>query len=282
MSAEEMKAKEFQSWSSVSPGWRKHDKRLTQSFDVVSTALLDRAGIQAGQSVLDVACGTGEPAIPAAKRVGSRGKVLATDFVPGMVEFAKEKARAQSLSNIEFTVTDGELLDLPQNAFDAGTMRWGLMFMPDPLACLRRILAALKPGAIFATATWASPDKNPWASVPLAVMKGFMELPAPVPGQTGIFAFGDPERLKATMRDAGFRDVGVEALEVLWSGPATGKEYFGEVIEMAGPLATLYGRLPEDKKRAYADEVAAQAERQSVRKPGVALPGVTWIAWGRK
>ena len=179
-------------------------------------------------------------------------------------------------------MTDGELLDLPSTTFDAATMRWGLMFMPEPVACLKRIHRALKPGAAFATATWAAPDKNPWASVPLAVMKHYLDLPAPVPGQTGIFAFADPQRLKTSISAAGFRDVGIESFDVLWAGPASIREYFGEVIEMAGPLASLYGKLSEDKKPAYADEVAAQAERQSVRKPGVALSGVTWIAWGRK
>ncbi len=281
MSASEMKAREFQSWSSVAPGWRKHDKRLTDAFHSVSMALLDKAGIGPGDHVLDVACGTGEPAIPAAQRVGPAGKVYATDLVAGMVAFAREKAQARRLANIEFVVGDGELLELPSAAFDAATMRWGLMFMPDPVACLQRIHRALKPGAVFATATWAAPDKNPWASVPLAVMKRYMELPAPVPGQTGIFAFADPERLKSTMTAAGFRDVIVEGLDVVWSGPANGKEYFGEVIEMAGPLASLYARLPEDRKRAYADDVAAESEQKSVRKPGVALPGVTWIASGR-
>jgi hypothetical protein len=113
-------------------------------------------------------------------------------------------------------------------------------------------------------------------------MKRYMEIPAPVPGQTGIFAFADPQRLKDTMMAAGFRDVTVEGLDVLWSGPASGHAYFSEVIEMAGPLATLYGKLPEDRKRAYADDVAAEAQRQSVRKPGIALSGVTWIASGRK
>ena len=282
MSAADMKAREFQSWSSVAPGWRKHDKRLTGAFHGVSTALLDRAGIRQGHHVLDVACGTGEPAIPAAQRVGPAGKVYATDLVAGMVAFAREKAQALKLANIEFVVNDGEALDLPAAAFDAATMRWGLMFMPEPVACLQRIHRALKSGATFATATWAAPDKNPWASVPLAVMKRYMELPAPVPGQTGIFAFADPQRLKDTMVAAGFRDVTVEGLDVSWAGPGSGREYFEEVIEMAGPLASLFAKLPEDKKRSYADDVATEAERQSARKPGVSLPGVTWIASGRR
>lgn len=282
MSSADIKAREFQSWSSVVPGWRKHDKRLSEAFRGVSAALLDRAGVKAGHHVLDIACGTGEPAIPAALRVGPSGSVFATDLVAGMVAFAQEKAQALGLDNVKFVVTDGEQLDVPPATFDAATMRWGLMFMPEPVACLQHVHRALKPGAAFATATWAAPDKNPWASIPLAVMKRYMELPVPVPGQTGIFAFADPQRLTKSMADAGFRDVAIESLDVEWAGPASGKEYFSEVIEMAGPLASLYAKLPEDKKRNYADDVAVEAQRQSLRKSGVALAGVTWIAWGRK
>src|SRR5262245_57161799 len=108
MNASDMKAKEFQSWSSVVPGWRKHDARLSKAFNVVSIALLDKAGVKPGHHVLDVACGTGEPAIPAAQRVGPKGRVHATDLVAGMIAFAKEKAAAAALDNIEFVVTDGE------------------------------------------------------------------------------------------------------------------------------------------------------------------------------
>lgn len=282
--AAETKAKEQQqqSWSSVAPGWRKHDKRLTEAFRAVSQTLLDQAGVRAGQHVLDVACGTGEPAIPAAQRIGAAGRVVATDFVAAMVDVAREKATAAGLDNIEFRVVDGEQLDLPTAAFDAATMRWGLMFMPNPVACLQHIHRALKPGARLALATWAAPDRNPWAAIPLTVLKRYMDLPAPVPGQTGIFAFADPDRLRSALIEGGFDDVSIESLEVLWGGAESGLAYFAEVIEMAGPLASLYARLPEDTKRAYADEVAAEAERQSVRKPGVALPGVTWIASGRR
>jgi ubiquinone/menaquinone biosynthesis C-methylase UbiE len=280
-SADEVKSRELQSWTSVAPGWRKHDKRLTEAFGAVSQALLDKAGVKEGDAVLDVACGTGEPAIPAAVRVGAKGRVVATDFVARMVDFAREKAAAAGLRNVEFRVTDGEQLDLPAATFDAATMRWGLMFMPTPVACLQYIHRALKPGARLALTTWAAPDRNPWASVALRVLTKYVELPSPVPGQTGIFAFADPDHIRRTMAAAGFTDIVVEDLDVLWAGPESGREYFNELIEMAGPLASVYEKLPEEKQRAYADEVAVEAERLSVRKPGVALPGVTWIAWGR-
>jgi hypothetical protein len=135
---------------------------------------------------------------------------------------------------------------------------------------------------LFATATWAAPDRNPWAVVPLAVMKRYMDIPAPLPGQTGIFAFADRQRLADTLVASGFRDVSIESLDVTWSGPASGQDYFNEVIEMAGPLASLYAKLPDGRRREYADEVAAAAQRQSIAKTGIALPGVTWIASGRK
>jgi len=280
-SADEVKSRELQSWTSVAPGWRKHDKRLTEAFGVVSQALLEKAGVKEGDAVLDVACGTGEPAIPAAVRVGAKGRVVAIDFVARMVDFAREKAGAAGLRNIEFRVTDGEQLDLPAATFDAATMRWGLMFMPAPVACLQHIHRALKRGARLALTTWAVPDRNPWASVALRVLTKYVELPPPVPGQTGIFAFADPDHIRRTMAAAGFIDIVVEDLDVLWAGPESGREYFNELIDMAGPLASVYEKLPEDKQRAYAEEVAVEAERLSVRKPGVALPGVTWIAWGR-
>ena len=280
--AAKTKAREFESWSSVAPGWRKHDRRLTAAFGAVSERLLERAGVQSGHHVLDVACGTGEPAIPAARRVGREGKVNATDFVAEMIAFAKEKAEASGLANIEFQLIDGEALDLSPATYDAATMRWGLMFMPDPAACLGRIHDALRPAARFATACWTGPDENPWASVPLGILGNYMEIPPPQPGQTGIFSFADPDRIKRVMAAAGFKNTAVEPMDVLWSGPETGATYFQEVIEMAGPLAALYAQLPSDEQAAYANDVAKQAEQLSVNKPGIAFPGRTWIAVGSR
>jgi len=280
-SEDDAKSRELQSWTAVAPGWRKHDGRITQMLDRVSVRLLDMAGIKEGSAVLDVACGTGEPAIPAARRVGTTGRVFATDAVAGMVDFARKKAAAANLSNIDFQVMDAEQLDLPAATFDAATMRFGLMFMPSPVVCLQRIHRALKPRARLALATWAGPDRNPWASLPLAVLRRYMELPTPVPGQTGLFTFADPTHLQQTIAAASFQEIVVEALEVLWSGPQSGRAFFGELIDIAGPLASLFAKLSDADKRAYADEVAVEAERRSVRSPGVALPGVAWIAAGR-
>jgi ubiquinone/menaquinone biosynthesis C-methylase UbiE len=274
----EMKARELKAWTAVTAGWRKHDARLVKAFGPVSERMLDKAGVGPGHRVLDIACGTGEPAIPAAERVGPKGHVLATDFVGEMIAFAREKAVAHGLTNIEFREVDGEMLDLPAGAFQAITMRWGLMFMPDPIRCLTRAHRALSSGGRIAVANWGPPDKNPWASVPIGCIRKYMDLPAPVPGQTGLFAFADPERIRATMKAAGFQEIDVEPFDVLWAGPVDGRAYFHEVMELAGPLAALYAKLPDGDKIKFEDDVARAAEAQSVVSPGVALRGLTWIA----
>ena len=242
MNAVEMKERERASWTAVAPGWRKHDARLTGAFGPVSERLLDLVGVSAGKRVLDMACGTGEPAIPAAVRVGSTGFVLATDLVGEMIAFAREKAQARGLANIEFRETDGELLDLPPASFDAVTMRWGLMFMPDPVAALKGAKAALKAGGRIALSNWGPPDRNPWAAIPLACIRKYIEIPPPVPGQTGLFSFANPGCIRTVMGEAGFQNIEVEPFDVVWQRPTSGAAYFDEVIEIAGPLASLYSR----------------------------------------
>jgi ubiquinone/menaquinone biosynthesis C-methylase UbiE len=278
MADNEMKAREFKSWSSVAGGWRKHDESLRRNTAGVTQRMLDLAGLHTGHKVLDLACGTGEPAIPAALRVGPTGYVAATDLIEEMVTFAREKASAQGLSNIEFRVADAEQVLLNPDSADAVTIRWGMMFMPDPLAALSNAHRALKAGGRIVVTNWAGPDKNPWASVALSVMKRHVEIPAPAPGATGLYSFADPARSVAVLAEAGFRDIAVESVEVPVIDVADGTEYFTWVREMAGPIASIYARLPAEQQAAVARDVAAEAESQSQRRGKVKLSGVTWIA----
>jgi ubiquinone/menaquinone biosynthesis C-methylase UbiE len=94
--AAEMKARERQGWSNAAPSWLEHDEMLTALAAPVTTAMIERAEIRRGMRVLDVACGTGHPAIPIAQHVGADGSVVATDFAEPMVAVARDKARAQA------------------------------------------------------------------------------------------------------------------------------------------------------------------------------------------
>ena len=80
---------------------------------------------------LDIATGLGEPAVSAARRVGPKGSVLATDLSAEMLGYGRQRARKLGLGNIVFEERDAQALAVPEAAFDAALCRWGLMFLPD-------------------------------------------------------------------------------------------------------------------------------------------------------
>lgn len=278
MNPEESKQKELANWTRVAGGWAKHTPMIGTLFGPVTERMFELAGLRERHKVLDLACGAGDPAIPAAQRVGRFGRVVGIDFVPGMVESAQQRARDLGLTNIEFQLADAENLQLPDSIFDVCSMRWGLMFMPEPEKCLATARAALKETGRLVLSCWAGPERNPWAAIPLAVFKRYIEVPQPPPGATGIFAFADPERIRAVMQAAGFRDIQIEAFELRAADSASGADFFTLVREIAGPLAALHERVPAADRERLAADVARAAEEASQIKGRVVLPGVTWIA----
>ncbi len=279
--SESIKAREHATWTATAPGWRKHDDLVTRGTAVASERLLDLAGVAAGTRLLDLASGTGEPALTAARRVGPEGYVLGTDLTEGMLAFAREKAERQGLSHVEFRVCDAEQLEVEEGSFDAVTCRWGLMFMPDPVGALRRARAALRPGGRPAVATWAEPERVPFASLPLSVIRQHVDVPTPPPGAPGIFAFADRERLRSAMQEAGFDEVTVEEVDVPMVEVDSGAAYWQVMRELAGPITALLRTLPEDTQRAVEEAIgqAAEARREGDK---VRVGGVSWVASGRK
>jgi SAM-dependent methyltransferase len=272
----ELKQNERATWTRVVPGWAKWDEVLTRCAAPVSARLLELAGVRPGHHVLDIASGTGEPALTAASRVGPEGSVVGMDFVEPMLAHAREKATKRGLDNVAFRCVDGEELDVPAASFDAVTIRWGLMFMPDPVACLSRCHAALREGGRLSASCWAEPERNPWAAIPAAAIRKHFALPAPPAGAPGLFALADPRRLKSTVEAAGFTDVEVVEQSVGW-GPFDSREHaFRFISELAGPIASMLASAPEEMRASIEKEIA-DAYGGFASDPGIVLPGVTWI-----
>ena len=282
MNQAEAKDKQHKSWTMVAPGWGKYDALMRTWAAPVTERMVALADIRVGSRVLDIACGAGEPALTVAERVGPKGSVLATDFVEEMVGFARSKAQARALSNVEFRCVDGEVIDALAGSFDAVTMRWGLMFMPDPVACMRRVNAALKPGGKAVVCCWTEAANNPFVTVPLGVLKRHMEVPTPPEGAPGIFALANPDRLRNIFSEAGFRDVAIEQVTIPMADFATGAEYDVFIRELAGPVASLFVQLPAATQEIVKKEIARDAEARSSKPGRVYLNGVTHIVVGTK
>jgi len=276
----ELKNREHTNWSTAATAWKKYDGVTVRSFAPVSERMLAAASIGAGQRVLDIACGTGEPAIPAALQVGPNGFVFATDFSDAMLDVAREKAREKGVSNVEFRRVDGEEIELG-TSFDAVLIRFGIMFMPDALSCLKHACRALKSGGRIAVATWTAVDRNPWLQLPLAAIKRHVEIPTPPPDAPGLFLYADPTRLRAKLEAADFVDVRLDEVPVTITGFATPLEYFRFITELSAPLSALLAKATPEA-RAKIDAEAVELLSPYVVGGNLSIGGVAWVASGQR
>ena len=113
-------------------------------------AFVSRLDVPAGALVLDVACGTGNLAIPLAKR-GAR--VTGVDIAPNLLEQARERAADEELE-ISFEEGDAEQLAYPDASFDAVVSMFGAMFAPQPERVVAECARVLRPGGLLAMANW--------------------------------------------------------------------------------------------------------------------------------
>jgi ubiquinone/menaquinone biosynthesis C-methylase UbiE len=131
-------------------------------YDDPANAFCARAGsrtvhgleLRPGSHVLDVCCGTGASAIPAAEVVGAFGSVLGVDLAEDMLAVAREKAERSGHTNVEFRT--GDLLDLglPDDGFDAVICAFGIFVAPDLESAARELWRLVKPGGTLAITSW--------------------------------------------------------------------------------------------------------------------------------
>jgi ubiquinone/menaquinone biosynthesis C-methylase UbiE len=244
-----IKEEQREFWAKAAAGWRLADERIRKQMAPMTERMIALAGIKPGMHVLDLASGSGEPGLPIAHTVGPTGHVILTDQVREQLDFAKEKAEAQGLSNVSFREADAETLKVAAGHFDAVTCRWGIMFMPDPGRCLRVAHAALKPGGKTVFAVWGAPTLNPFFTVPWqAIMKTMPDAKPPQVGEVGsVYAFAERNRLVALMTKAGFTDIATEDV-TLTPVDMPNAEAYWETLQTGGLIAAELRKLSEDEK----------------------------------
>lgn len=233
-------------WESAAAGWRKW-------VDVVESAeggqrhsqrLVELANIGPGDSVLDVAGGYGEPALTAARVVGSDGRVVCTDISPAMLEFGRERSAEAGLNNVEFVERDAEALDFEAGTFDAIISRAGLMFLPDVASTLEQLRTFLTPGGSLATSVWGPQPKVEFTAAGPVVFDE-LDLPTPTAGRPGPHALADPERLADLVSDAGFNDIETGTLVVVVE-TETAEEFTQFLGDVAPAMTNMIADQPID------------------------------------
>ena len=240
--------------------------------------MLDAANLRPGNRVLDVAAGTGDQTLLAARRVGPTGYVLATDISASMLKLASDAAREAGLMNVETRVIDAENLDLDADSFDSVICRGGLMLFSNPVKALIGMRRVVKPNGKVVALVWSTEEKNPYQGLPFAIVRRIGNMPAPAPGQPGLFALGEPSLLEGVFRAAGFLEVVIHPVGLRRRFASAAKA----VQAMKNPvLQKLIARLSDaERERAW-----AEIERELSRyegPDGLEVPGEFLIGVGTK
>jgi ubiquinone/menaquinone biosynthesis C-methylase UbiE len=260
--SEQFKEAQRKSWDSVAVGWQKWWKTFERDAQNLSNHLVKLAKINSSSKVLDIATGIGEPAITAAKKVGSgNGHVLATDIPPQMLSIARQRAASLGLQDvIEFKEGDAETISLPDSAFDAVLCRWGLMFLPDLRGGLSNIYSSLVNGGYLAAAIWASPDNVPFLSVSMnTVVKetGKLMPPSSTPGP---FKLADQNIITDALSKCGFKDIAVERINVIFTFSSP-EEYTQFNQAIAAPINAMLADQSQERKEEIWKAVTESASR---------------------
>jgi SAM-dependent methyltransferase len=132
-----------------------HFGRQAVSFwDRFGAATVQRLPLAAGDTVLDLCCGAGASAIPAARVVGPSGHVLGVDVAAPLLELARAAAIREGLRQVEFRLADATATGLPDQCFDAVVCVFGVFFVPDMTAFVTEMWRLVRPGGVLAVTTW--------------------------------------------------------------------------------------------------------------------------------
>jgi ubiquinone/menaquinone biosynthesis C-methylase UbiE len=125
-------------------------------WDRFGAETVRRLALPPGGAVLDVCCGAGASALPAARAVRPGGRVLGVDVAEPLLQIARRRAAAEGLDNVEFRCADATGTGLPDASFDAVVCVFGVFFAADMPAFVREMTRLTRPGGTVAITTWGS------------------------------------------------------------------------------------------------------------------------------
>jgi SAM-dependent methyltransferase len=255
---DDLKIKEQQkvAWDDSAEGWKRWWPTFERAAQTVNDRLVALAQVSTGNHVLDIATGSGEPALTAARIVGPSGRVIAVDMSPGMLAIARERIDAAGLRNVEVIESDAESLKLDASSFDAVLCRWGLMFMPDLDGVIRTMYRALKPGGRFATAVWSVADKVPMCGLARDAIRRITGI-VPPPNAPDPTKLADTSILERALGGAGFRDVAFERLIVTFEFPSA--DAFADFRSQIGGTRSTLSKMPAEVARQVREAVVTSA-----------------------
>jgi SAM-dependent methyltransferase len=219
---------------------------VAKTIAAAAEAFVAQLPVPVGARVLDVACGTGNSAIPMARRGAI---VTGVDIAPNLLEQARERAAAENVS-VTFDEGDAEQLPYADSSFDAVVTMFGAMFAPRPELVASELARVLRPGGLLAMANW-----NPASFSGQMFRVGSRHVPPP-PGIAPSVLWGDEAVVRERLKNE-FADVQTEIIPIefdLPTSPAGAVAFFRKYF---GPTHMAFSRLDEAGQAALAADLEA-------------------------
>lgn len=239
--------------------------------------------LQRGDNVLDVGCGWGEAAIEIARRVGPTGRVVGLDCCDDFLDAGRADAKAAGLTNVLFFEADAETCAF-RPYFDVCFSRFGTQFFENPVAGLRNMRRALRPGGIMTMIVWRGRADNPWLTLSKEVVLRYLP-PVKERAATcgpGPFSMADTEVVAKQLRIAGYTDINFERVD---ADVLVGRDVDEAVaFQLAiGPAGEVVREAGEEATRRYSEMVAGlkDALAEFVRPEGVMMKSSSWVVTAR-
>jgi ubiquinone/menaquinone biosynthesis C-methylase UbiE len=270
-----------QFWNDVlAPKFIRFKHVLVDGLTQHSEAVFPSLPVRPGDRVLDVGCGFGDTAIKLAGLVGPAGEVVGIDCCDAFLDYARKDVEAKRLTNIRFMRGDAEVA-LPADNFDFVFARFGTMFFANPVAGLRNMRKALRPGGRMVHIVWRRRADNPWLSMAKDVVIQFLPEPG-ADAQTcgpGPFSMSDEETVTAMMKAAGYEGIEFRRVDapVLVGRDIQDAIDFQLAIGPAGEVFREAGAEAEDKRRVIEAALAKAIKRQTLAADGIVMDSSSWV-----
>lgn len=260
--------------------WVSQSQHLDSMLAPFAERVLDMAGVQRGQSVIDIGCGAGTLTLASAQAAGHDGHVLGVDVSEPLISLAKR--RAQDIgSSAQFELADASAYMFETKA-NLMLSRFGVMFFEDPVAAFTHLRTGLVPGGRLAFVCWQALPLNDWAFAPLQTARPFFKAP-PMPADPtapGPFAFSDKDRLGGILTDSGWKSVEIVPFETPIVIPGEDLQSNVEFMLQMGPVSRIMADQALDKAPIEA-ALAAFLEKSRSGEGKVTLNSACWSVSAR-
>ena len=239
---------------------------------------VELASLQAGERVLDVACGTGVVARLMAPQVGIDGKVVGLDLAAARLSVARSLPPPIG-AIIEWREEDATNLSFSDAEFDLACCHQGLQFFPDRLAALREMFRVLVSGGRLILSVWRSIEHHPDAVAMAEALHRNIGAEAAA-FRDIIFSLGEAEAIEVLLRDAGFRDIVIRPMVKTLRFPSV-EAFTVRYISAVEPLARMVSEVDDNARTALLEDMSA-ALRPYVDPDGLAIPTASHVVTANK